>query len=41
MHMTEGWIIFVVAFGILGVFAWMMVQGEDFYARKRGRHEPA
>lgn len=28
MHMTEGWIIFVVAFGILGGFAWMLLQLE-------------
>jgi exosortase len=24
MHMTEGWIIFVIAFGILGAMAWLM-----------------
>ncbi len=30
MHMTEGWIIFVVAFGILGAFAWMILQVEQF-----------
>jgi exosortase len=41
MHLTEGWIIFVVAFGILGVCAWLLVYGEDFYARKRGHDEPA
>lgn len=29
MHMTEGWIIFVAAFGILGGIAWMLVQLEQ------------
>lgn len=28
MHMTEGWIIFVVAFGILGGFAWALSMAE-------------
>lgn len=29
MHMTEGWIIFVAAFGILGGMAWALVQLES------------
>lgn len=29
MHMTEGWIIFVVAFGILGAIAWFLLQVEE------------
>lgn len=29
MHMTEGWIIFVVAFGILGAIAWFLLQAEE------------
>lgn len=29
MHMTEGWIIFVVAFGILGTFAWGLLRLES------------
>jgi exosortase len=32
MHLTEGWIIFVVAFGILGAMAWVLLQAEDFVA---------
>jgi exosortase len=31
MHMTEGWIIFVVAFGILGAFAWTLDRGEQLW----------
>jgi exosortase len=37
MHMTEGWIIFVAAFAILGAFAWLFVQGEDAFAGWRAR----
>lgn len=29
MHMTEGWIIFVIAFGILGAMAWLMARVEN------------
>jgi exosortase len=36
MHMTEGWIIFVVAFGILGGIAWLLVQIENFRRPKDG-----
>lgn len=35
MHMTEGWIIFVVAFLILGGFAWVLSQAENFALRGR------
>lgn len=34
MHVTEGWIIFVVAFGILGGFAWLLLQAEEYWARR-------
>jgi exosortase len=37
MHMTEGWIIFVVAFSILGGLAWVLLHAEETYARLRGR----
>jgi exosortase len=33
MHMTEGWIIFVVAFGILGALAWAFEHSERLVAR--------
>ena len=35
MHMTEGWVIFVLAFGILGATAWVMTQGETLWASLR------
>lgn len=34
MHLTEGWIIFVVAFGILGAIAWLILQGERLFERR-------
>jgi exosortase len=34
MHMTEGWIIFVVAFAILGGCAWAIAQAEQLIARR-------
>jgi exosortase len=34
MHATEGWVIFVVAFGILGAMGWMLVQMEARVARR-------
>ena len=37
MHLTEGWIIFVVAFAILGGFAWLLVQAEGLWRRRRLR----
>ncbi len=39
MHMTEGWIIFVVAFGILGGLAWLLVQVEGLRARRIANRE--
>ena len=30
MHMTEGWMIFVIAFAILGALAWALVQMESY-----------
>ena len=30
MHMTEGWMIFVIAFAILGALAWVLVQIEGY-----------
>jgi exosortase len=30
MHLTEGWVIFVVAFAILGALAWCLVQIESY-----------
>lgn len=35
LHMTEGWIIFVVAFAILGSLAWLMGRVEGAVARRR------
>ncbi|MBA2671483.1 MAG: archaeosortase/exosortase family protein, partial [Gemmatimonadetes bacterium] len=29
MHLTEGWIIFVIAFAILGAMAWLMTRVEN------------
>ncbi|MGH7448403.1 MAG: exosortase/archaeosortase family protein [Longimicrobiales bacterium] len=34
MHMTEGWVIFVVAFGILGATAWLMSAAESLWHRR-------
>lgn len=28
MHYTEGWVIFVIAFGILGAISWLLARGE-------------
>lgn len=33
MHYTEGWVLFVVAFGILGGAAWVLVQLEEMRRR--------
>lgn len=35
MHLTEGWIIFVVAFGILGAVAWLVARAEGWVAQRR------
>ena len=37
MHVTEGWLIFVVAFGILGLFAWLISIAERQIGRLRER----
>ncbi len=31
MHLSEGWLMFVVAFAILGALAWLLGRGEDHY----------
>ena len=33
MHFTEGWVIFVVAFAILGGLAWIVARAERRYWR--------
>jgi exosortase len=35
MHLTEGWVIFVVAFGILSAVAWALLQAEQWIGRAR------
>lgn len=35
MHMTEGWIIFVAAFLILGGISWLLLQAENLMLRRR------
>jgi exosortase len=35
MHITEGWLMFVIAFGILGGIAWTLTKGEGWWRRKR------
>lgn len=39
MHLTEGWVIFVVAFGILGAFAWVLTALERRLGRRAARAE--
>lgn len=34
MHYTEGWAMFVVAFAILGMMAWVMTHAEEFYFQR-------
>jgi exosortase len=34
MHLTEGWLIFVIAFVILGGFAWALASAERWWARR-------
>jgi exosortase/archaeosortase family protein len=36
MHMTEGWLLFVVAFASLGVLTWLLGRGESIFSRMRG-----
>jgi exosortase len=33
MHMTEGWVMFVIAFGMLGGIAWLLIQAEQLWRR--------
>lgn len=35
MHLTEGWVIFAIAFALLGAVAWILLQGEGLFARWR------
>lgn len=35
MHITEGWVMFVVAFAILGTLTWILVQGEGWFRHFR------
>lgn len=37
MHLTEGWLIFVVAFAILGAISWFLLQAENGVRTWRGR----
>ena len=41
MHMSEGWLMFVVAFGILGVIAWLFARVEGSIGRWRARRASA
>ena len=34
MHLTEGWIIFVIAFAVLGGFAWVALRIESLFTRR-------
>ena len=38
MHVTEGWLMFIVAFGILGLLAWVAGRLEAMYAERRTAH---
>lgn len=38
MHVTEGWLMFIVAFGILGILAWVAGRLEAMYAERRTAH---
>ena len=38
MHVTEGWLMFIVAFGILGMLAWVAGRVEAMYAERRAAH---
>jgi exosortase len=41
MHLTEGWIIFIVAFAILGALGWLLLQAEDGISRVIRRRREA
>jgi exosortase len=34
MHMTEGWLLFLVAFASLGVLTWLLGRGESLFVRR-------
>jgi hypothetical protein len=36
MHVTEGWLLFVVAFGLLGGLAWLLGMAERRFVTMRG-----
>ena len=38
MHVTEGWLMFIVAFGLLGMIAWVAGRLEAMYAERRTAH---
>ena len=38
MHVTEGWLMFIVAFGLLGMLAWVAGRLEAMYAERRTAH---
>jgi exosortase len=38
MHITEGWLLFLVSFASLGFFAWVLVIGERQVSQWRARH---
>jgi exosortase/archaeosortase family protein len=35
MHLSEGWLMFVLAFGILGLFTWLVSALEGVWGRQR------
>jgi hypothetical protein len=39
MHTTEGWLLFLVSFVLLGAASWVIGRGEGFV--HRGRHPAA
>ena len=41
MHVTEGWVIFAIAFALIGAVAWFLLQGEGLVARWRERRAVA
>jgi exosortase len=38
MHVTEGWLMFIVAFAILGLFAWVAGQLENSFRARKVQH---
>ena len=41
MHMSEGWLMFVIAFGLLGAVAWVVAQVERGVAARFARRTDA